>query len=379
MGKKASNGGSKTEATPVRYAVVGLGYIAQIAVLPAFKHARANSQLAALISSDRTKLKELAQQYGVECTGGYDDFEQCLDEAQIDAVYIATPNTLHREFALRAARMGVHVLCEKPLASTVLDSEAIIRAARRANVKLMTAYRLHFEAANLEAIEAVKSGVLGEVKMFNAAFSMQVKPGNIRLERELAGGPLYDLGIYCINASRYILQQEPEEVMAFAVNSGDPRFKEVDESWAAILRFPDDQIATFSTSFGTADCGYYEVIGTKGRLRVEPAFEYAEALKHTLTVGEKTTTRTFSKRDQFAAELIYFSDCVINDRAVEPSGEEGLADIRIIEKIQQSARSGRRVEVHSISRSLRPSRAQNITKPPIRPPHLIHASAPHAE
>lgn len=379
MGKKSSQRDSKAEQRPVRYAVVGLGYIAQIAVLPAFAHARENSEMVALISSDSTKLKKLSRQYGVECVGGYDDLEQCLDEAQVDAVYIATPNTLHREFALRAARMGVHVLCEKPLATSVRDSEAIIEAARRADVKLMTAYRLHFEAANLEAIQTVRSGKLGQVKMFNSVFTFQVKEGNIRLRKAMGGGPLFDLGVYCINAARYLLGQEPEDVMAYAVNSGDPRFDEVEESWSVILRFPDEQLATFTTSFGVANCGYYEVIGTKGRLRVEPSYEYAESLQHTLTIGEKTSTRSFGKRDQFAAELVYFSDCVINDRAVEPSGEEGLADIRIIEKIQQSARSGRRVNVHSVSRPMRPGPIQNIRRPPIRPPRLVHADSPHVE
>lgn len=379
MGKKASNGGSKEEKAPVRYAVVGLGYIAQIAVLPAFKHAQGNSELVALISSDPTKLKKLSKQYGVECVGGYDDLEQCLDEAEVDAIYIATPNSLHREFALRAARMGVHILCEKPLATSVKDAEAIIGAARKADVKLMTAYRLHFEAANLEAIEIVRSGKLGQVKLFNSVFTLQVRPGNIRLQRKMGGGSLYDLGVYCINAARYLFEQEPEDVMAYSVNSEDPRFDEVDESWSAILRFPDDQLATFSTSFGTASCGYYEIVGTKGSLRVEPAYEYSESLKHELTIDEKTTSKVFGKRDQFAAELVYFSDCVINDRAVEPSGVEGLADIRIIEKIQQSARTGRRVNLHSLSRSLRPNQLQNIRRPPIRPPRLIHVDAPHVE
>lgn len=379
MGKKASRGGTKTATPPLRYAVVGLGYISQIAMLPAFKHAKENSELAALISSDPAKLKKLSKEYGVECIGGYDDFEQCLDQAKVDAVYIATPNTLHKDLAIRAARMGVHILCEKPLATTVRDGQDIITAARRANVKLMTAYRLHFESANLEAIETLRSGKLGEVKLFNSVFSMQVKQGNIRLERELGGGAIYDLGVYCINASRYLLQQEPEEVMAMVANSGDPRFDEVDESYSVIMKFPGEQLATFSTSFGVSDCGYYEIIGTKGSLRVEPAYEYAEALKHTLTIGDKTSTRTFKKRDQFAAELIYFSDCVINDRAVEPSGEEGLADIRVIEKILMSADKGRRVSVHSVSRPMRPSKIQNIQKPPIRPPKLIHARAPHLE
>ncbi len=376
MGKKSSRARTKKEVRAIRYAVAGLGYIAQIAVLPAFKHASENSELVALISSDQAKRKKLAKKYGVECTGDYDDLEQCLEEAQVDAIYIATPNTLHKGLAVRAAEMGVHILCEKPLATTVHDGEAIIAAARKNGVKLMTAYRLHFEAANLEAIETVRSGKLGDIRYFNSEFSMQVQPGNIRLQEDMGGGPLFDLGIYCLNASRYMMGGEPLEVMAMDANSGDKRFSEVEETLSAIMRFAGGKLATFTTSFGATNAGFYELVGTKGKLRVEPAFEYAEGLKHTLTIGDKTKTMNFSKRDQFAAELIYFSHCITNDEQVEPSGEEGLADLRVIEALKESAATGIVVPVEGVRRSLRPRKKQNIRRPPVRPPQLYHATAP---
>jgi predicted dehydrogenase len=377
MGKKSTSKRTKNDSEPVRYAVAGLGYIAQIAVLPAFQHAKNNSKLVALISGDPAKLKTLSRKYGVELTSGYDDFEECLEQAQADAVYIATPNTLHRELAERAAAMGVHVLCEKPLATTVRDAEAIVAAARRNHIKLMTAYRLHFEAANLKAIEAVRSGKIGELKYFTSEFSMQVKKGNIRLQEKMGGGPLFDLGIYSLNAARYIFGAEPLEVMAMDASSKDPRFTEVEETFSALLRFPGGKLATFTTSFGAADSGFYEIVGSKGKLCVEPAFEYAEALRHTLTVNEKSTSKSYGKRDQFAAELIYFSDCIINNKAVEPSGEEGLADIRVIEALRQSAARGTVVAVDPVSRPRRPRMKQNIKRPPVREPSLIHASGPH--
>lgn len=379
MGKKSSQMRTKNEVAAVRYAVAGLGYIAQIAVLPAFRHAQENSELVALISGDDAKLSKLSRDYGVACTGDYDDFEQCLEESQADAVYIATPNSLHRDLAVRAAEMGVHILCEKPLASNWRDAKAMLAAARHNGVKLMTAYRLHFEAANLEAIELVRSGKLGDIKYFNSEFSMQVKKDNIRLSGELGGGPLLDLGIYSLNAARYLLREEPVEVTAMAARSQDQRFAEVEETFAAILRFPAGKLATFTTSFGATDSGFYEIVGTQGKLRVEPAFEYAEALKHTLTVAGKSTTKSYSKRDQFAAELIYFSDCVIGNKLVEPSGEEGLADLRVIAALKESAREGHSVRLRPAFRVLRPSREQSIERSFVRPPRLIHAQAPSVE
>lgn len=376
MGKKSSSSRTKNDAAPVRYAVAGLGYIAQVAVLPAFKHA-ANSELVGLISGDPEKLKQLSKQYGVEYTAAYEGFEECLDTAQADAVYIATPNTLHKDLALRAAAMGVHVLCEKPLASTARAAEVIVQSARRNKIKLMTAYRLHFEAANLRAIEAVRQGKIGDIRYFTSEFSMQVKRGNIRLQGQMGGGPLLDLGIYCINAARYIMGAEPLEVVAMDASSSDARFKEVEETFSGIMRFNGGRISTFTCSFGASNAGFYEVVGTKGKLRVDPAFEYSEGLKHTFTIDDKSTTKKFGKRDQFAAELIYFSDRIIDGQPIEPSGEEGLADLRVIDALRESAECGAVIPVEQVNRQLRPRIKQNIKRPPVREPKLIHASSPH--
>lgn len=168
----------------VRYAVVGLGHIAQVAVLPAFQHA-GNSRLAALVSDDLVKRQKLGRKYKVAQTCGYEDYDAILRSGEINAVYIALPNSLHREFAVRAARAGVHILCEKPLAVTEQDCEEIIRACAENGVKLMTAYRLHFTKANLEAIRLVQSGKIGEPRIFNSVFTMQVTEGDIRLQRAL--------------------------------------------------------------------------------------------------------------------------------------------------------------------------------------------------
>src|ERR1043166_7437463 len=186
----------------VRYAVVGLGHIAQVAVLPAFGNARRNSRLGALVSGDPVKLEELGAKYHVDPRYSYERYDEMLKSGEVDAVYIATPNSLHAEYAIRAAQAGLHVLVEKPMAVTEEQCERMAEAARTAGVKLMVAYRLHFERANLEAIEVARSGRIGEPRIFTSTFTMQVEPGNIRLQHALGGGTLYDIGIYCINAAR---------------------------------------------------------------------------------------------------------------------------------------------------------------------------------
>jgi predicted dehydrogenase len=360
----------------VRYAVVGIGNIAQVAVLPAFRHARENSELCALVSGDPEKLAELGARHHVPVTGSYDELEDVIDRAGIDAVYLAVPNRQHREFTERAARAGVHVLCEKPMAIDEDDCLAMIRACDDRGVKLMIAYRLHFEIANLEAIEIVRSGRLGDARYLSSAFSQQVRPGDIRTKGDLGGGALYDLGVYCVNAARYLFRAEPESVLGVTLGSADPRFRDVDEATSAILRFPGGRVASFTVSQGAADVSSYRIVGTRGDLRVEPAYDYQTELSHHLTIDGKTHERRFAKRDQFAPELVYFSRCIIENREPEPSGWEGLADVRVMRAIFESARTGRAVDLPPFERRMRPDRSQEIAKPPLPKQPTVHAPSP---
>jgi predicted dehydrogenase len=356
----------------IRYAVVGLGHIAQVAVLPAFGNARRNSRLVGLVSGDPLKRDELARKYDVEQTWSYEQYEECLKSGKVDAVYIALPNHLHHEYALRAAQAGVHVLCEKPMAMTEEQCLRMGDAARAARVRLMVAYRLHFERANLEAIEVLRSGRLGEARLFNSTFCTPVEPGNVRVRRDTGGGVLYDIGIYCINAARSLFREEPIEVQAASAGVLD----EVEEAVTGWMRFPGDRLATFSCSFGTAKVSEYRVVGTKGDLCVEPAYDYARPLKHRLTLDGETRERRYAKRDQFAPELLYFSDCILLNREPEPGAEEGLADVRIIRALYQSAESGHPIELEPFERSERPSLEQEIRRPPVDKPDVIRARAP---
>jgi len=356
----------------IRYAVVGLGHIAQVAVLPAFANARRNSRLAGLVSGDPVKRAELARKYGVERTWSYEEYDACLKGGEIDAVYIALPNALHHEYALRAAQAGIHVLCEKPMALDEAECQRMAEAARATRARLMVAYRLHFERANLEAIEVLRSGRLGEPRLFNSTFCTPVEPGNIRVRRDMGGGVLYDIGIYCINAARSLFRDEPVEVQATTAGMRG----EVEEAVTGWLRFPGDRLASFSCSFAAAKVSEYRVAGTKGDLCVEPAYDYARPLKHRLTLDGETRERRYAKRDQFAPELLYFSDCILINREPEPGAEEGLADVRIIRALYRSAESGHPVELGPFERSDRPSLEQEIRRPPIDKPEVIHARAP---
>jgi predicted dehydrogenase len=359
----------------VRYAVVGLGHIAQVAVLPAFRNT-ANAELFALVSGNPDKLEKVGKKYELEHLYSYDDYSRAL--SNVDAVYLTLPNHLHREYAVRAAAAGVHVLCEKPMAVTSEDCQAMIEAANQNHAKLMIAYRLHFEAANLEAIRLARAGKLGALRIFTSEFAQQVADDNVRVRESVArgGGPVYDMGVYCINAARYLFGSEPTEVFAITGNNGDKRFQRVEEMTSVMVRFPEDRLATFTCSFGAADVSRYALIGTKGVLRADPAYEYARALKHQWTGGEKSKSRTFPKRDQFAAQLVYFSDCVLKDKAPEPSGLEGLADVRIVEAIYESARTKKTVPLPELPGKKRPTINQEIHRPAHGKPRVVHAKSP---
>ncbi|HVS31893.1 MAG TPA: Gfo/Idh/MocA family oxidoreductase [Thermoanaerobaculia bacterium] len=353
----------------IRYAVVGVGHIAQAAVLPAFAHARRNSRVVALVSDDPAKRKALSKKYRLEGTYSYDEYDACLE--QVDAVYIALPNSLHAEYTVRAAKAGVHVLCEKPMAVTVEECQRMIDSCEEHGVKLMIAYRLHFEEINLKAVDLVRRGRIGDPKFFTSSFAMTVRRGDIRTKKDMGGGTLYDIGVYCINAARYLFRAEPKEVMAISVNSGTAKLDEIDESTGALLRFEGERVAAFVTSFNATDVASYRIVGTKGQLHVDPAYEYAEGLAYELTVKGKTTRKRIGKRDQFAAELLYFSDCILKNRVPEPSGEEGLQDVRIVQALYESAETGKAVAIPPFERSRRPTGQQRITKPGVRKPALV--------
>ncbi|HVW85487.1 MAG TPA: Gfo/Idh/MocA family oxidoreductase, partial [Bryobacteraceae bacterium] len=221
---------ARSKESKVRYAVIGLGDIVQEAVLPGFHHCD-HSRVVAFVSGDPEKHRALGARYGVSLHYHYNQLEECLAGNDIDAVYIGLPNHLHREYAVRCAAGKKHVLCEKPMAVNASECRDMIDAARANKVKLMIAYRLHFEEGNLEAIRLAQSGEIGEPRYFSSAFSQQVRDGNVRLAygSEEGGGPVFDMGVYCINAARYLFREEPVEISAMTANDGEPRFARTEE------------------------------------------------------------------------------------------------------------------------------------------------------
>jgi predicted dehydrogenase len=366
--------GERMRDEKVRFAVIGLGHIAQVAVLPAFAHARERCELVALVSSDEEKIAELSERYDVDHGGPYQELEAIFEAAGVNAAYIALPNTEHRRFTERCARAGVHVLCEKPMAMSVEDCVAMIDVCDENDVKLMIAYRLHFEPATLHAIEIAKSGRLGALRSYSSSFGHTIKPGGIRATPELGGGALFDMGIYCVNAARNLFREEPEEV--FGVQTFDPRFSGVDATTSALLRFPSGRSGQFTASQHSADVSEYRIVGTKGDLRVDPGYEYVGSLVHHLTIDGKTTKKEFPKLDQFAPELLYFAECVVTGKDPEPSGEEGLADVRVLQAIAESASSSRPIQLEPFTRSDRPGRELETRKPPVEKPETVNAPSP---
>jgi glucose-fructose oxidoreductase len=344
-------------------------------VLPSFAHARRNSSLHAIVSGSVEKLNEIGDKYRVPVRATYEDYDRVLQE--VDAVYICTPNSEHEDYVVRAAKAGKHVLCEKPLAVTQEECHRMIKAAKQGDIKIMTAYRLHFEPLFLEVLDIVRSGKIGEPRYFSSSFSMHAKPGGIRTKRQLGGGTLYDLGVYCINTARLMFGAEPTSCSLVdrrraIEHAGDRR----DDGGPA--PFDGDRLASFTTSFNANGVSDFRVVGTEGNIHAEPAYEYAEALGYTLTVGENIRKKKGRRRDQFAAEISYFSDCVMNGKDPEPSAEEGLLG-RPRGQRALSVSADRQALSSWIRSGLKrpPSRRQAQDLPPVREPELVAADKPH--
>ncbi len=360
------------EMQKIRWALIGAGNIAQVAVLPAFAHATETCELVAIVSSDPEKKAKLSAKYSVEHVGDYDELEAVLEAADVDAAYIALPNHLHRAFTERCAAVGVHVLCEKPMAPSVEDCLAMMHACDAAGVQLMIAYRLHFEEASLKALETVRDGRLGELSSFSSVFSHDVVRGDVRTQQVPGAGALFDLGPYCVNAARTLFGDEPTEVFGWQVNDGA-----VDVMTTALLKFPGDRLAQFTVNQGAAAVSELRIVGSKGDLRLDPAYEYVKGLKEFLTLDEQTKQKSYEARDQFAPELIYFARCLLDGEEPEPSGEEGLCDVRVLTAIVQSASTGKAVPLAPFERKqhLNPDE-QLIKKPKVRKVKPVNAPSP---
>ena len=322
------------------YAVIGLGRIAGH-FMPGAR-LTTNSQITGLVSGHPDKATRIAAEYGIakQSIYNYENFDEIAHNPAIDAVYVALPNSMHAEYTIRAAKAGKHVLCEKPMATNVAEAQAMIAACKTANVKLMIAYRCHYEPTNLKAVKLIRDGALGTVQAIESTFGFNIAPGEWRIDKKLAGGgPLFDVGIYSLNACRYLTGEEPEHISAYAsVIDHDGRFNEVEENVSWTMRFPSGIVASCNTTYGAPMDGFFRVHGSKAWLEVNPAFVY-EGLRLTGEFSGTKVDEPNPARDpsHFQAEAEHFSQCVQNGLEPTSPGEEGLRDMRWITEIYRSA------------------------------------------
>jgi predicted dehydrogenase len=331
------------------FAVVGLGRIAERAVLPAFKHSK-KAKLIALVSGDDRKAARLAAKFGAGDFYSYEDYALCLNHPQVQAVYIATTNATHAEYTERAAAAGKHVLVEKPIATSLEDAQRMIDACRRSNVRLMVAYRKYFDPATLELKKLVRSGKLGRLKAIHSAFTFFLSPGKRvdwhLVRKESGGGSLMDVGIYCLNTARWLVDKDPVEAMAYAWTVDPQRYHQVEENMSFRLTFPEGLVLQATSSFGAAQSHFLHLHGERGWAALDPAFAWDEERRLFGKIGGRWFEKYYRPMDEFALELDALADSIRRKRDPEPNGTEGLRDMVIMQAIYRSARENRPVPIN---------------------------------
>ncbi len=346
----------------IGYAVVGAGAVVERALLPAFARANGQARLAAIVSTDRARGQALAQEHRATAYH-LDEFRQCLQRDDVHAVYIALPNSLHCDYAVEAARAGAHVLVERPMAVMADECRRMLRTCQTNRVKLMVAYHLQFHPGHLRLAEVVRSGAIGAPKTISSDLTLRVQDQDDgRLQRRLGGGTVYDLGIFAIFAVRTLFAAEPAQVMAMTARMTRRYGGDVDESTVALIRFPEDRLTHFHTSFGEEPTAVLTAFGEDGYARLTGAYDASQPSALEIVRGGRREEQTFDATDAYASEIEYFADCIVRDSAPEPSGVEGLQDVRIVEAIYRSARDGRPVTLPRLARVEAPPAEHEVRK-----------------
>jgi predicted dehydrogenase len=332
----------------VGFAVVGLGSIAQSSVLPAFANCK-KAKLVALVGRDKKKAQQLARKFGAESAYSSDEYAACLADPNVSAVYIATPQGEHEAPTARAAEAGKHVLCEKPLAATVEQSARMVAVCQKHRVLLMTAYRKYFEPSTVYLKKLIRDGSLGRIDVIHTAFSELHVPGTSLpwlLDARLAGGgPLMDLGVYCVNSSRWLVDEDPVEVSAQSWQHDKSRFREVEEGIAFRMNFRSGLVVQATSTYGAAPSSFINVQGTKGWAMLAPAFPFEEERRLTGKIQGRWFERSFKPVDEFAPEINTMATAIQTGGTVEPDGKQGHRDVQIIHAIYDSANKGTPVTV----------------------------------
>ncbi len=328
-------------ARKVRYAPVGLGLISVQHFMPGTR-AGQYGEITGLVSGTPDKLQKLGAEYNVPAANQYEykNFDRIKDNANIDAVYIGLPNNMHAEYTIRAAEAGKHVFCEKPMAMNVKECEQMIAACKKNNRKLMIAYRCHLQQSHVEARRLIQSGAMGKVEAIEGAAGFNISHGVWRTKRQYAGGgPLMDIGIYALNAARFVLAEEPSDISAYSSTiDHDDRFQDIEENVSWTMKFPSGAVASMTTTYGANQDGFLRLHCSGGVVEIN-GFGYSGISLKVQKPREAPTVTPDNSQDpaQFTVESDYFSQAVLNNTAIEPSGEEGLKDMQAMARIYESA------------------------------------------
>jgi predicted dehydrogenase len=339
-GAPASNDGTKK----LGFAIAGLGSLATNQIAPALQKTK-RCRLAGIVTGTPSKAEAWKAKYNIPDTNiyNYDNMVKMADNPAIDVVYVVTPNALHAEHTIKAAKAGKHVLSEKPMETSVAKCQSMIDACHGANRKLAIGYRCRFEPHHQECIRIAREKDFGSLKIIEAGFGFRIgDPNQWRLKHALAGGgALMDVGVYALQASRYISGEEPVEVSAIETKTDPVKFKEVDESIVWQLKFPSGAIAYCSTSYNVNGINRFTAYADTGWFGLDPAYSYS-GIK-----GRRSDNKplTFDQVDHFAAEMDDFAACILDNKPSRVSGEEGLRDVRILMAIYDSIKTGKAVKL----------------------------------
>lgn len=331
------------EPKKLGFALVGLGSLSTNQIAPALQKTKL-CRLSAIVTGTPAKEKIWADKYKIPQKNiyNYDNFDQIIGNPDIDVVYVVLPNAMHGEFTIRAAKAGKHVLCEKPMEVSAEKCQAMIDACREAKVQLAIGYRCQFTPHHLEIMRLSREKVFGQVKLIEASFGFRIgDPNQWRLKHSLAGGgALMDVGVYALQAARYVAGEEPVEISATETKTDQVKFKEVDESIMWSMRFASGVIANCGTTYLVNGMNRVWAGAESGWFQLDPAYSYG-GLKGRTSKAELDLPQV----DHFAAEMDDFADCILNRRPSKVAGEEGLRDVKLMTAIYQSIREGKAIKV----------------------------------
>jgi predicted dehydrogenase len=338
----SSIGAAAESGRKLGFALVGLGSLSTNQIAPAFQETKF-CRLAGIVTGTPAKAARWKAQYGIPDKNiyNYDTMEQMADNPDIDVVYVVTPNALHAEHTIKAAKAGKHVLCEKPMEVSSEKCQQMIDACRQAGKQLAIGYRIHFEPNNLECVRLARDKVFGDTKIIEAGFGFRIgDPTQWRLKRALSGGgPLMDVGIYALQATRYLTGEEPLQVSATSTVTDPVKFKDIEESITWQMRFPSGIMANCASSYAVSGIASFTVYAENGWFKLDNAYGYNG--QHGLrSDGQEINLPPVN---HFATEMDKFSACILNNQPTTVPGEEGLRDIKIMMAIYESARTGKTV------------------------------------